>query len=192
MGLTLAMTLIIEFSSSYVILTIWWPRSGVMIYQIVTGVTSDVGVPSTHLVVIEEKECLMVLYKFLETIICWFCVSPRKNYCQFVDNISKFILRDRNYCTVRCRYNAVNFLQNSHNRHPIPRPWGRGMGCLLWVWSLIYILLLDCILIKIFWTWLMISHHWFRQWLGAIRQQAITWTNVYQDQWCHMMLLGPN
>ena len=50
MGLTLAMTLIFEFWRSYVILTIWWPRSGVGIYQIVTGVTSDVGVPSTHLV----------------------------------------------------------------------------------------------------------------------------------------------
>ena len=31
-------------------MTIWWPRSGVWIYQIVTGVTSIVGVPSTHLV----------------------------------------------------------------------------------------------------------------------------------------------
>ena len=31
-------------------ITIWWPRSGVWIYQIVTGVTSVVGVPSTHLV----------------------------------------------------------------------------------------------------------------------------------------------
>ena len=30
--------------------TIWWPRSGVWIYQIVTGVTSVVGVPSTRLV----------------------------------------------------------------------------------------------------------------------------------------------
>ena len=50
MGLTLAMTLIFEFSRSYVILTIWWSRSGVRIYQIVTGVTSVVGVPSTHLV----------------------------------------------------------------------------------------------------------------------------------------------
>ena len=49
-GLTLAMTVIFEFSRSYVILTIWWPRPGVRIYQIVTGVTSDVGVPSTHLV----------------------------------------------------------------------------------------------------------------------------------------------
>ena len=50
MGLTLAMALISEFSRSNVILTIWWPRSAVRIYQIVTGVTSDVGVPSTHLV----------------------------------------------------------------------------------------------------------------------------------------------
>ena len=33
--------------------------------------------------------------------------------------------------TVRCLYNAVNFLQNPHNRHPIARPWGRDMGCLL-------------------------------------------------------------
>ena len=32
--------------------------------------------------------------------------------------------------TVRCRYNAVNFLINIHKRHPIARPLGRGMGCL--------------------------------------------------------------
>ena len=31
-------------------MTIWWPRSGVWIYQIVTGVTSVVGKPSTHLI----------------------------------------------------------------------------------------------------------------------------------------------
>ena len=31
-------------------MTIWRPRSDVWIYQIVTGVTSVVGVPSTHLV----------------------------------------------------------------------------------------------------------------------------------------------
>ena len=60
MGLTLAMTLIFEFSRSYVILTISWPKSGVRIYQIVTGVTSDVGVPSTHLVWISHH-----LMKFL-------------------------------------------------------------------------------------------------------------------------------
>ena len=49
MGLTSTMILTFEFLSN-VILTIWWPRSGVRIYQIGTGVTSDVGVPSTHLV----------------------------------------------------------------------------------------------------------------------------------------------
>ena len=32
--------------------TIWWLRSGVWIYQIATGVTSVVGVPSTHLVLL--------------------------------------------------------------------------------------------------------------------------------------------
>ena len=35
-----------------IIMTIWWPRSGVWIYQVVTGVTSVVGVPSTHLVIL--------------------------------------------------------------------------------------------------------------------------------------------
>ena len=37
-------------STSFMTMTIWWPRSGVWIYQIVTRVTSVVGMPSTHLV----------------------------------------------------------------------------------------------------------------------------------------------
>ena len=41
---------------------------------------------------------------------------------------------------VQCRYNAGNFLQNSHERHCIARPSGRGMRCLLWVQPLIGIL----------------------------------------------------
>ena len=61
MGLTLAMTLIFEFWRSYVILTIWWPRPGVRIYQIVTGVTSDVGVPSTHLVCFRYWNACLIL-----------------------------------------------------------------------------------------------------------------------------------
>ena len=36
------------------IMTIWWPRSGVWIYQVVTGVTSVVGVPLTHLVLLSN------------------------------------------------------------------------------------------------------------------------------------------
>ena len=38
----------------------------------------------------------------------------------------------------------------------------------------------------------MISQHWFRQWLGAIRQQAITWTNVDPDIFHHMASPGHN
>ena len=35
---------------------------------------------------------------------------------------------------------------------------------------------------------LMISQHWFREWLDAIRQQAMTWTNIDQDLRSHMRL----
>ena len=42
------MILIFEFSRSYVIFTIWWARSGVRMYHIVTWVTADVGVPLNH------------------------------------------------------------------------------------------------------------------------------------------------
>ena len=41
-------------------------------------------------------------------------------------------------------------------------------------------------------TSLMKSQNWFSQWLGAIRQQAISWTNVDPDLCCHMALLGNN
>ena len=45
--------------------------------------------------------------------------------------------------TVQCRCNAINFLQNSLNRHSIACTSGRSIGCLLWVWSLIFVLLLS-------------------------------------------------
>ena len=41
-------------------------------------------------------------------------------------------------------------------------------------------------------TSLIISQHWLRQWLGAVKQQAITWANVDPDLWRHMALLGDN
>ena len=41
-------------------------------------------------------------------------------------------------------------------------------------------------------TLLMISQHWFRQWLGAFRQQAITWANGDPDLCRHIASLGPN
>ena len=41
-------------------------------------------------------------------------------------------------------------------------------------------------------TLLMISQHWFREWLGAVRQQAITWASV-DSVLCHFMAsLGHN
>ena len=39
-------------------------------------------------------------------------------------------------CIMRCCYNAVNFLQNPHKRHPIARPLGRGMGYILFIATL--------------------------------------------------------
>ena len=35
-------------------------------------------------------------------------------------------------------------------------------------------------------TSLMRSQHWIRQWLGAIRQQAITWANIDLVLWSHI------
>ena len=40
------------------------------------------------------------------------------------------------------------------------------------------------------WTLLMRSQHWFRWWLGTVRQQAITWANVDPDLCCHMASPG--
>ena len=42
--------------------------------------------------------------------------------------------------TVWCPYNPVNFLQNQHKIHPIAHPLGWGMGCILWIPTLIHIL----------------------------------------------------
>ena len=39
--------------------------------------------------------------------------------------------------TVLCRYIAVSFLQNTHNRHPIAQSWGPDMANILWVQCLI-------------------------------------------------------
>ena len=41
--------------------------------------------------------------------------------------------------TVQCRYNAVNFITNI-KKHPIARPFGRGIRCILWIQHLIDIL----------------------------------------------------
>ena len=40
------------------------------------------------------------------------------------------------------------------------------------------------------WALMMISHHWLRSWLGAVRQQAITWASVNPDLCRHMASPG--
>ena len=40
------------------------------------------------------------------------------------------------------------------------------------------------------WTSLMSTQHWFGQWLGAVRQQAIAWANVDPDLCPHLASLG--
>ena len=40
------------------------------------------------------------------------------------------------------------------------------------------------------WTSLMVNQHWFRKWLGAVRQQAITWISFDEDLPHHMAPQG--
>ena len=39
---------------------------------------------------------------------------------------------------------------------------------------------------------MMVGQHWFRYWIGAVRQQAIIWANVMPDLSRHMVSLGHN
>ena len=39
-------------------------------------------------------------------------------------------MHTHNRITERCHYDAANFLQNAHKRHPIARPLGQSKGCL--------------------------------------------------------------
>ena len=40
--------------------------------------------------------------------------------------------------------------------------------------------------------WLLVDFTWFRSWLGAVRQQAITWANFDPDLCRQMASLGHN
>ena len=83
----------------------------------------------------------------LNYMLMWFYILYKEQYCVFQSLKRKSrdsnkprtklqlpIVHVNSPCqyTVRCRYNAVNFLTNIHKRHPITRPLGRDMGCLLW------------------------------------------------------------
>ena len=58
-----------------------------------------------------------------------------------------------------------------------------------------YWLISSCLLMILAWdecpgTILMINQHWFRKWLGAVRQQAITWASVDPVLYNHMASIG--
>ena len=40
------------------------------------------------------------------------------------------------------------------------------------------------------WLWVQMSQHWFRWWIGAIKNQAITWANFGSNVYRHMASLG--
>ena len=82
---------------------------------------------------------------FLGFIHWWigFCIWPvsghNQDKCWFVLNfIPQHGLQcNCQPCTVRCRYNAVNFLKTSHKRHTIIRPLGQDI-VFFYIQSLIY------------------------------------------------------
>ena len=73
------------------------------------------------------------------------CISSHKTVVTWslfmlVQLLSDAILVWLHWVTI-LHYGTLNFIPNPHNRHPIAHPWGWDMGCLLCVWTLIYILL---------------------------------------------------
>ena len=81
-------------------------------------------------------------------------------------------------------YNAINFIPNPHSRHPIARPWGRGMGCLLWVnsdFSSTAVIALLCVI-----SWYVAPHFnetpdvWY---LITTRPQSIETPSTVDPQW---------
>ena len=82
-------------------------------------------------------------------LITWNSGTPLVSFEQHVWKLLKNYL----FGTVRCRYKAVHFLPNPHKRYPIARPWGRGMGCLMWAQPLIqFCPSIDVNDIMLYWT----------------------------------------
>ena len=78
------------------------------------------------------------------TLLSWTLVSHwSRKWCHISCWIDRHIVsfQKKEYLEARCCFNVVSFLPKSYNRHNIARPWGRNMGCFLWIQYLIYILL---------------------------------------------------
>ena len=71
-------------------------------------------------------------------ILSWILQNRSWNNCDYWSAFRNFHCYAVNIA--RYRYNAVNFLEKYHKRHPLARTLGRNMGCILWVQTLIYTL----------------------------------------------------
>ena len=110
---------------------IHWPRSLLgtkyeMIFKSMSSVTKDIPyiVLTNELYDVCCEEINLVLTLRPSDAIWW-----HESGSTFAQAITCSLTAPSHYQnqywhTVRCRYNAVNFLQNPHNRHPIARPWG--------------------------------------------------------------------
>ena len=88
-------------------------------------------------------------------------------------------------------YYTHNILTGEHSLSPGRFGWHLDMYFLIlfyWLTALDLLMFSDECNI----TLLIISQHWFRYWLGAVRQQAITWVNVEPDLCGHMVSLDHN
>ena len=110
------------------------------VYKDVIGIT--LGHPSVDICLkgLRHHDCCIYIYTIVPnqpsatTTLTILLAALRESYMYCATAIKQ--------TTIQWRYNAVNFLQNPHNRHSLARPWGRDMGCLFWVQSLIYVLTL--------------------------------------------------
>ena len=125
-------------------MTIWWPRSGVWIYQRVTGVTSVVGVLSTHLVT-------SYLYH------CWIIIS----------NILSYSLWDCSTGNIQ----DVYLLSQRRNRRPLRMTFSNAFSWIYWFCLEFHWSLFPRVRLTIFQHWFRLwlgtdqaTIHYFNQW----------------------------
>ena len=71
-------------------------------------------------------------------------------------------------------YSSLKIIQNIFKRLPIASPWGQGMGCILWVWSLAGIIL--CM------------HTANERWHYTVTPSLIGWARTQNDLWSGLPL----
>ena len=108
-------------SRSFMTMTIWGPRSSVWIYLIVTGVTSDVGVLSTHLVLEDSVNYGSMPCSVFQTIISLHFIGSSS----ILWNITFIVCK---VCRLRCPLTLAVFHtahENAIHRH---MHWCGGWG----------------------------------------------------------------